>query len=795
MLASYRSLQTRSLWYHGVTRFTATQRLALLAAVWYVSALLPLARLSAQPRDRRDGDRAQRETPEILALRITGTSHLPKADLQRSLVSQPSACKSRLLTPLCWITKSHLVYDRRYLDRDEFQRDVLRALVFYFRRGYRDVTVDTSIVRSGTRGVRIIISVKEGPPTRVTSSGIVSTEPVPFDSVRLLRPRVNEPLNLLAVDSTVARVRDALWEVGFADATITPQTRVDSAADSASLRFLVDRKRRVTIGDVRIEGQEKLSEFSIRRSLRIAPGDVFRRSRIARSQRALYESALFRRATIDTLPHVPGAPDSVKSLVVRVIEAPQREARASVGFTTADFVQAEARFTHNYWLGGTRRFDANVTVGNLLAQQLTQSQFFVNFTNISRDNALGRFYSPTYQASVDMRQRWFGSPRNTVGASLFSHRRSSPGVFVDRGYGVGTTFTRELGIRMPASASYRFEISSVEAGDVYFCVNYGVCDGSTIQALRGEQRLSPVALTVSMDRSDAPLSPTRGVRFRAEAEHASALTASDFRYNRAMTDVAAYLPLPFRRMVGAIHLRAGWVQPLASTASAVGLPAGADGLASSEILHPRKRFYAGGAQSVRGFGENQLGPRVLTIAPDVLRGRATSGSDTTYRCAPSVPISSCSVNEASLRDSDFQVRPLGGTTLLEGSIELRIPVWRSLVGALFVDGAILGEGTLNSITRGTGAITPGFGVRYESPVGPIRIDLGLRPTLRRALPVITETTDSTGQRVLVALAPDSGCGALSSAGCRTFPDPAERLSFFRKVTNRLTLHLSIGQAF
>lgn len=790
MLASYRLLHiARSLWHHVVALPAITLRFASLLVLLLVLS----APANAQPRAERE--RTQRERPEIRELRITGTARLPAAELRQSLASKPSACRSLLLTPFCWITKSRFVYQRSYLDRDELERDVLRALVFYFRRGYRDVVVDTSVVRAGANAVRITLSVKEGPATRVASTGIVSATPVPIDSGRLIRPRVNDPLNLLAIDSTVARLRDALWEVGFADATIVPSTSVDSAADSASLRFRVNPKRRVTIGDVRIEGERKVSELSIKRSLYIAPGDVFRRSRIAQSQRALYESALFRRATIDTLPRDPGVPDSVQSLVVRVIEAPQREARGSVGFTTADFVQAEARFTHNYWLGGTRRFDATLTVGNLLAQQLTRSQFFVNFTNISRDNALGRFYSPTYQASVDARQRWFRSPRNTIGASLFTHRRSSPGVFVDRGYGASGTFTRELRSRMPASATYRFEISSVEAGDVYFCVNYGVCDGSTIQALRGEQRLSPAALTVSMDRSDSPLSPTRGVRFRAEAEHASAFTASDFRYNRAMTDIAAYIPLPFRRIVGAVHLRAGWVQPLASTAGAVGLPTEANGRASSEILHPRKRFYAGGAQSVRGFGENQLGPRVLTIAPEVLRGRATAKGDTTYRCAPSAPITSCDVNAASLRDSDFQVRPLGGTTLLEGSVELRVPIWRSVIGALFIDGAILGEGTLNAITRGTGAITPGFGVRYESPVGPIRVDLGVRPTLRRALPVITQTTDSSGQRVLITLAPTTGCGEQSGTGCRTFPDPAERLGFFRRAANRLTLHLSIGQAF
>ena len=792
MLASFRSLHiVRLLWLYIATLTASTLRLAVLASL----LMFPSARSDAQPRADREQEKAQREHPEIRELRITGTAYASKPEVRASLASKASACRSLLLKPFCWISKSRFIYEKSYLDRDEFQRDVLRALVFYFRRGYRDVAIDTSIVRVGANAVRITMSIKEGAPTRVSSTGIISTSPVPIDSVRLLRPRVHDPLSLLAIDSTVAQMREALWEIGFADATIVPVTAVDSAADSASVRFRVQSGRRVTIGEVRIEGAKKISELSIRRSLRVEPGDVFRRSRIAQSQRALYESALFRRATIDTLPRVTGAPDSVKSLVVRVIEAPQREARASVGFTTADFVQAEAQYTHNYWLGGTRKFDATLVVGNLFAQQLTRSPLFVNFTNISRDNALGRYYAPTYQASVDARQRWFRSPRNTVGAGLFTHRRSSPGVFVDRGYGASATFTRELSVRMPVSATYRFEISSVEAGDVYFCVNYGVCDGSTIQALRGEQRLSPAAVTVSMDRSDAPLSPTRGIRFRAEAEHASALTASDFRYNRAMADVAVYRPLPFRRIVAAAHVRAGWVQPRAGTARAVGLPIDNFGANYAEILHPRKRFYAGGAQSVRGFGENQLGPRVLTIAPDVLRGRGVVKGDTTYQCAPSIPIASCSVNAASLRSSDFQVRPLGGTTLLEGSVELRIPVWRAVVGAVFIDGAILGEGTLNSITRGTGAITPGFGVRYESPVGPIRVDLGLRPTLRQALPVITQTTDSLGQSVLVTLAPATGCGTESTAGCRVFPDPAERLSFVQKLTNRLTLHLSIGQAF
>jgi outer membrane protein assembly factor BamA len=50
----------------------------------------------------------------------------------------------------------------------------------------------------------------------------------------------------------------------------------------------------------------------------------------------------------------------------------------------------------------------------------------------------------------------------------------------------------------------------------------------------------------------------------------------------------------------ATHVRLGFVRPLT-------------GLIGDAVLHPSKRFYAGGSQSVRGFGENQLGPRILTL--------------------------------------------------------------------------------------------------------------------------------------------------------------------------------------
>ena len=249
----------------------------------------------------------------------------------------------------------------------------------------------------------------------------------------------------------------------------------------------------------------------------------------------------------------------------------------------------------------------------------------------------------------------------------------------------------------------------------------------------------------------------------------------------------------------AVNVRAGWVDPLASTRDAVGVNG------SAAVPGEELRTDPASAQTLlrRRVAEcTRIRREPARPARADHRSRPAARSQDETRPAPRFTLRASirhsavrSATREDLTDADFRPRPLGGTTLLEGGVELRIPVWGPVVGALFVDGAILGEGTLNSIARGSGAMTPGFGVRYESPVGPIRVDLGVRPLLRRPLPVITQVTDSTGTRRLVDLAPPGGCTEQTTVGCRVFPDPAEQASFLTRLTRRLTLHLSIGQAF
>jgi len=203
------------------------------------------------------------------------------------------------------------------------------------------------------------------------------------------------------------------------------------------------------------------------------------------------------------------------------------------------------------------------------------------------------------------------------------------------------------------------------------------------------------------------------------------------------------------------------------------------------VLHPRTRFYAGGAMSVRGYGENQLGPRVLTISADSLRFQQNRGQPTRPLCPLSTPITACNPNDVG-RNSEFVPRPTGGTSVIEGSVELRVPLMHRLDGAVFVDGAVVGNGTfqgfkdVTSITnfgKGTGAITPGAGIRYNSPVGPIRIDFGYRPGITQTLPVVTNDLVN-GVPKLVSLQTQR----VFTEGKNTF-------------LGHLVLHLSIGQAY
>ncbi|HEX5437093.1 MAG TPA: BamA/TamA family outer membrane protein [Gemmatimonadaceae bacterium] len=702
--------------------------------------------------------------PVIERVEFTGVHAVNEDALRTRLATQPPKCQSVLLEPFCVF---HVFIDQHRLNHLELARDVLRIRVFYWKRGYRATQVDTTVTRLN-EGVRIVFHVAEGPPTVVKTLAIAS----PARVVSRARARdilllhIGDPLDLIALDSSLVLFRNSYWDEGYADAVVTDTVIVDDSARVARVTMTIQPGSRTTVAAVKVSGNTQVSSRTIRNMLTVRHGDVFRRGDLTESERNLYQSSLFKRATIT----VASTRDSAKELDVAVTEAPLHEVHASLGFNTADFGQIEARYSNYNWRGHARRLELQGVVGNLLAPMLNGRFIFLDVTPRSLTGETERIYlQPNWTASASLTQPFFHSSRNSLGLELFAHRQSAPAVFIDRGYGASASFTRQVAQRSPVSIVYRYERTEVQAGDVYFCVNFGVCETPTITALRGRRTLSPIVIGAVVDRSNDPLNATRGYRAEVDLEHASAVTLSDYRYNRISADAAKYIPAG-NHAVLAVRLRLGWVHALPTTNQALGV----SDTTGAAIVHPRKRFYAGGAQSVRGYGENELGPRILTVDPQkLLEHGCTVQSIATATCDPDVAPS-----------SDFLPRPLGGNAVVEGSVEYRFPLWKNIGGAVFVDAAMVSEHGVHNFLSGTGAITPGFGVRYYSPLGPIRVDLGIRPDLTERLPVVTQVPDSTGAPTIVHLLTPKLYNPLQGSG-----------SGIRQILSRLTLHLSIGQAF
>ena len=708
-------------------------------------------------------------------------------ELKASIYTEPTRCRSFVLNLVCRFTRYRGFEERHFLNRKELQRDILRLRVFYYKHGFREAQVDTAVTQLNDKQVAVRFDITEGAPTVVTDVAVTADSDL-FSKKKLGQLtllKVGKPLDLFVMDSTRVAFQNELWELGYADALVDTSTVVDPVAKAARVQVRIVRNRLTTVSTIVISGTEQVSPGTVLNSLSFHPGDLFRRSAMIESQRNLYESNLFKLAALE----VPETFDSMKTVNVLLREAPLHEARVGGGFNTVDFIQTEGRFTHYNLLGGARRLDVSATVGNLLASSLNgKGLFHRQLVDTSITGNASDFLAPTWQASIELRQPSFlRRPRNALAVGAFTQRRAVPSVVIDRGYGGNLTYTRTLGFRAPASLSYRFEVTRVEAGGPYFCVNFGVCDTTTISALRSHQRLSPLALQLQVNRSDQPLSPTRGYIARADLEHASGLTVSDYRYNRAYAEGTLYSRMGQRTSVLASHLRIGFVRPLSGA-----------GTIGQAVLHPRKRFYAGGSQSVRGYGENQLGPRILTLPREfLLNGRTASGapcdpnSEAIRFCDPNVIADSAG---KAVGDDKFTPRALGGTSLLEGSIEYRfaLPFLANLGGAVFIDGAAVGERvldplgagvkTLANLVRGSGAITPGFGVRYYSSVGPIRVDVGFNPSRSENLAVVTEVTRNGKAEVVPLDIPKRFSPTGTSSGIGS-------------VLNRFVLHLSIGQAY
>jgi len=708
----------------------------------------PPAALAQQAR-APDASGLSRE-PEVVEISFRGNDAYPASKLDQAILTEATTCRSFLFIfplPLCPLTDVGFAHRRHYLDEDELPQDRLRLLVFYRQRGYRDARVDTTVVRED-HTARIIFEITEGQPTVIRTFEAQGADSLltPESQADLLDIGEGDPLNLAKLALGEGRLTDELRGRGYVNATVLRDYFIPRGMQEADVNLRIVPGPRVRIGDVRIEGSGEVGDDIIRTLLSFDSGDVFRDREILESQRRLYNLEALRFASITSERRTDT--DTLIDLRVRVAPAPQRTIAVGLGAETDECVLVQGDLTNRNFLGQGRVLRFTGRVSNLLAKQL-KNRF--PCTDVSTDPI---FQELNYRLEAAFEQPAFRGGSNSLRTTIYTEEETVPDLFVRSSTGGELAFTHHFSSRMLLTAAVRPELTSfgAQSADIYFCVNFGFCTPEDIGVLSEKRWLSPIALLWALDRTDGRLSATRGYYVTTEAEFAGAATGSDYRYFRQTIDLAGFAPVGGGRVLAG-HLRFGFIEPFETqTFETVGAEA---------VVHPRKRFFAGGAESVRGFGANLLGPTVLVV-------------DVADDC-PDQDLETC---VAALPPTAFDERPAGGNAVIEGSLEIRAPLsdrW-SVVG--FVDA---GQVWATLGNRADIIVTPGVGVRFRSPIGPLRFDLGYDPSSPSEKPVVAlfEGGDIQESNRTIRYDP------------YTYDDPGAGTQFLR----RLQLQFSIGQAF
>jgi len=719
---------------------------------------------------------------EVERLEFVGNEAFPDDSLDLAIVNRETQCFPVLGFPC----------SEEYLNRRELPRDMARLQVYYYRRGYREARVDTTLVY-GEGTAAITFHIDEGRPVLIDSLRFVGGEGADTASVfRGLAVSEGDPLSevehLRTRDTLLTRLRNA----GYVHADVLRSLFIPTATPyAARVTYDVEPGPRARFGafDIRVGGEADLSEEVVRRMLPFEEGTVYSEALVQQGQRNLYNLEIVRSALIqpDSV-RTETEPDTLVPLLIEVGTGTLHRVRAGGGWNQAECLNTEALWVSRNYLGGARRLQVRGRLSNILAESLSGSA--------CPQSGVGAFGGVNWSVSTELNQPWVFSPRNSLITSLFWERQALPDVFVRRGVGLNLLLTRRLGIRMPLVLSYRPQRGSLEAAGIFFCTSFLVCTPEDIAVLEADNLLSPVGVSVSRDRTDNLLNPSDGYAALIDLEHASAFTGSDFAYTRAIFEASWYHSLA-RRTVLAARVRTGWIG-----AAEFGEieDRGAD------IIHPQKRFFAGGSNSVRGFAQNRLGPRVLSVDVRNLLGPATvSATDTVLggECTPEEVVAFiCDATE--LPDGSFSPRPTGGTRLLEASVEYRFAFGGDYQGVTFLD---VGQVYRENASFDVGALewSPGLGVRYFSPIGPLRLDVAYRFQGAEQLPVVTSSIrpfvpgeDDPGERITIAVADSEERVAIPWVRTDDLALLAPPVLFGEETGSflqRLQLHISIGQAF
>jgi len=519
--------------------------------------------------------------------------------------------------------------ERPTFDPVTFESDLERLRRYYEARGYYDVAVEHDVaVDEENARVTLEIRIKETQPVIISAVDVaVIGDPAPGE-----RPALPETLPVKSggvfreSDYQLAeqRLRDLFLRGGFAHVETARKAEVDVNGRRVRIAYTITPGPPTVFGDTEIRGLDGVDRSLIERELAYHAGERFSAEKIASTRAKILALDLFSSVRIGPAPTTGKPP--VVPITVDVMEKPYREIKLGVGYSTDEEFRGQAQWRHLNWLGGGRQLSVQ-----------------------------GVYSSIADGAAVELMQPHFLTPQ-TKAVLTFKYEEQKE-----------DTYNRDF-TRFAPRVDHQF--APGVSGFIGFRAEYdnlfdiAPATERALGDIRKQGWLSGPTMGLVWNTTDNPFDPKRGAVHSLTLEQAGVIWGGAYRFFKIGGETKRYYEI-------------GWDTVLAARLK-FGL---GDAIGAKDRFPLFERFYAGGENSVRGYGRRRLGP--LSASDD----------------------------------------PLGGLSLLEGSVELRRPLWKDLGGAVFVD---FGQLALEPFDRHIFNLnfSAGFGLSYKTPVGPVRLDVG-----------------------------------------------------------------------
>ena len=596
-------------------------------------------------------------------------------------------------------------------DPSVLSRDLERVERYYRARGYYEAKVTAARVLSrDPQHVRIEIRVDAGQQVlvgEVRPSGLdglsARLSARVFSALASLQQ--GAPLDEARFDDMKTNILEALQDRGYPFAKVDAKAHVDLVTHTADIDVKLEPGEPATFGEVKIEGLQAIPERVVRDVLDIAPGKRYSHNDLNEARQAVLKLGVFSNVEIREDQSHPETRQVPITLIVR--ESELRTIRLGGG-AAFDVLRLNAHlrvgWEHLNFLGGARDLSLTATPGvDFYPTRLDGSQPRAPTRALLENTIQLKFRQPSFlearttgtiDARYDVRPLLY-----PLGQDIDPHTERIIGY---------QTVAASLGLErewyLPRIKRTRGRVTLTPS------YNWQTNFPFTYQSNRPEGLNTVIvaypALTSTIEYRDDPVSTHAGVSLSNTIQVADKIFGGNLSDVRIQPELRTFIPITKKSVTLATRLTMGFLIPrgYGSTLKS--------GSTSSDPTNPYfvndqeklllRAFYSGGPNSNRGYPLRGVGPHgaVGFLVP-------TGVDCVTY---PSTP--TC-------------IRPLGGFTLWEASLELRFPLSGSLSAVTFADAS--------DVTRDVGHIrfnvphlSVGPGLRYMTPVGPLRLDIGYR---------------------------------------------------------------------